>query len=695
MTLRAPSALGRVLLLVTVAALHPVPGLAQPAASPGGWDAPRAMELVRSAQARRTEQQVDPEMLNYRADARGYVYFILDQPESARQSLVRTDQVAVEVYWRAPNEVRQRIVGLRERSELPVRRLYYYLDRMTVVQDNFGDAIVIADGENVNNVPHPAAPGAEAEYQYRLADSLTLRLAGAPEPIRVFELHVRPRDPARPAVVGSMFLDAATGALVKLEFTFTRAAYTDRRLDHINVVLENGLWMGRFWLPHEQRLEIRREVPELDFPIGTIIRTRMQIGNYEFNQPLDPFIFYAPRVTVAPRAQREAFAFEREIDAERRLEGIGRPLQMDELRREARTLMREQALSGLPRNRLYLAGASDLFRYNRAEGAAVGIGATLTPAARVPLRVHGGWAFGPELAQLRLESEPRLAIASPSVSLFLNQPRDLGVGPAASGAINTLSSLFAGRDYRDLFRASGAALSYHPRLARHTTGEAGVRFESHRSLELSEERSLLTDTEFRPVREIDDGDYLGGWVALSRSGVWGDRSWWAEVRADGGQLSAEGERFTFVRPRLRMNAEQQWGWRESTMSLEAAGGFSAGELPRQSLYLIGGRGTVAGHGFREYGGGAFGTAGLTASTELYRPWLRGHLLAEAGWAGGEAGREALARWGGQPTGSVLTGVGGGFGIFYDLLRINTARGLGPDGRWEFWIEARRGFWDWL
>jgi len=116
------------------------PPVGEPATT-AEWNSPRATELLIRAQERRQLQQVDTAMLNYQADARGYVYFLLDHPESGRQNLVRTDQVAVDVYWRAPDEVRQHIVGWRERKELPVSRLHYYLDRLTVVQDNYGDGI--------------------------------------------------------------------------------------------------------------------------------------------------------------------------------------------------------------------------------------------------------------------------------------------------------------------------------------------------------------------------------------------------------------------------------------------------------------------------------------------------------------------------------------------------------------------------
>jgi hypothetical protein len=661
------------------------------------WNSARALELVARAQQRRAELRVDTAMLNYRADARGYVYFLLDHAESARQSLVRTDQVAVDVFWRAPNEVRQRIVGLRERKELPVSRLHYYLDRLTVVQDNFGDGIVIADGENVRDVPHPVAPNSATVYDFRLADSLALRLAGSPEPIRVYELNVRPKDSSRPAAIGSVFVDAASGSLVKLELTFTAAAYTDRRLDHINVVLENGLWRGRFWLPHEQQLEIRREMPELDFPVGTIIRTRMRIGNYRFNQELDPWVFFGPRVTAAPREEREAFAFEQEIDAERRLEGIGRPLQMAELRQEARVFVRRQPLSGLPRSRLHLAGASDLFRYNRAEGVAVGIGASITPAAALSMRVRGGWAFGPDLPQARIEIEPRIGVFQPGLTLFLHEPRDVGDQPAASGSVNTLSALIAGRDYFDLFTASGGKLALREPITPGTAAEAGLRVERHRSLDLSTTRSLLPSHGFRPVLPVDDGALFGGWLAVRRISLQGaDRAWQLEARADLGRLRSGGERFTFLRPKVRLELEQQWGWRESALTLDGTAGLVIGEIPRQSLFLIGGRGTVAGHPFRQHGGDTFATLRGMYSVDLHRPWLRGHLFAEAGYASVHgAGARAAELWGVGPTDRIIGGVGGGIGVFYDLLRLHTARGVGPDGRWEVWVEARRGFWEWL
>ena len=115
----------------------------------------------------------------------------------------------------------------------------------------------VLEGAEVDGVLHPAAPGALAYYDYRLADSLTLVL---PErELWVYKVEIRPRDLSGPGVVGAMYLERVHADIVRMEFTFTAASYLDPELDYLNVRLENVLWAGRFWLPFRQGLELRRE----------------------------------------------------------------------------------------------------------------------------------------------------------------------------------------------------------------------------------------------------------------------------------------------------------------------------------------------------------------------------------------------------------------------------------------------------
>src|SRR5690606_9532567 len=179
----APIALAAVLWLL------PAPGAGQ---SDGDWNSARALELIERARQRRASPEIGSALRNYRARANGYVYFYLDRESSDETTLVKVDQIALDVYWGAPNLTKQRIIGLRDVNRLP-NRMYYHLDHLTVVQNEFSDLIRLGDGDEVRDVPHPAAPGSEATYDFRLADSLTIQLPSSPEPVRVYEIEVRPR----------------------------------------------------------------------------------------------------------------------------------------------------------------------------------------------------------------------------------------------------------------------------------------------------------------------------------------------------------------------------------------------------------------------------------------------------------------------------------------------------------------------
>ncbi|HEX8690867.1 MAG TPA: hypothetical protein VF746_00385 [Longimicrobium sp.] len=664
----------------------------------GGWNAARALDLVRRAQERRAVALSDTGLVDYQADARGFIYFYLDRRDIDERTLVKTDQVALEVLWKAPDRTKQRIVGLRDQKTLPTN-IRYHEDHLTVVQDNFGDLIRLGDGDEVRDVLHPAAPNSLGFYDFRLADSLAIRLPGNQEPVRVYQVQVRPKDPSQPALLGSIYLDQRAGDIVRMEFTFTAASYVDRQLDYINISLDNGLWKGRFWLPNQQRVEIRRQLPELGFPAGGVIRGNMRIENYRFNQGLPDALFAGRRVVSVPDRQRRAFAFEQPIDAELKEEGIGPEVELAEVRRQAAELIRRRMLSGLPGTRLDVPAASTIARYNRAEGPAFGFGVRSTPREQVALSLEGGWAFGPMhplgAAEATL-TRPRLRITG---GAYLNQPRDVGVGPVISGAMNSLTSLVAGRDYTDLFYATGGALRLERPLGRGWQLGVGARAEDHESAAFEADVSAFGD--FRPVREIDEGLLLGGSLALSRGSPAGKAvAWSAALAADGGRLLGDDDAgvgdFTFVRPRLDLGYARRWSPRDARLEVGLAAGTAFGDLPREGLYLIGGRGTVPGYAFRAYGGDKFATLRATYSADLAAPFVRGRLLGAAGWADvGSVGRPSLLLWGAETARDPLFSVGAGVGIFYDILRVDFARGLTDAGRWELIIEANPSFWDFL
>src|SRR5205814_2059943 len=101
---------------ILLALLAPA-GLAGQAAE--AWNDPRALELIERARQVRQSTAVDPELRSYQATATGHVFFLVDRPNVEDRTLIKADQIALQVYWRAPRDTKQRIVGLRDRKVLP------------------------------------------------------------------------------------------------------------------------------------------------------------------------------------------------------------------------------------------------------------------------------------------------------------------------------------------------------------------------------------------------------------------------------------------------------------------------------------------------------------------------------------------------------------------------------------------------
>jgi hypothetical protein len=660
----------------------------------GAWNSERALELIGRTQERRATTHADTTLRNYRADAHGFVYFYLDRKETEERTLVKVDQVALEVYWGAPDRTKQRIMGLRDESRLP-NRMHYHLDHLTVVQDEFGDAIRLGDGDEVQDVTHPAAPGATAVYDYRLSDSLTLRLPGAPEPVRVYQLDVRPKRFSAPGFVGAVYVDRASAAIVRMTFTFTPASYVDKRLDYIHLALDNGLWDGRHWLPHEQRIEIRRQLPELDFPAGGVIRGVMRISGYDFNIALPDGFFAGHPVVAMPPSMRQAYPFPRELYDDLDAEGLLPPPELAELRQRAAELVEGRYLSGLPRLRLHLPDASGALRYNRTEGIFLGGGALYTVAPGTQFELRGGYGFG--AARPQAEALLRRSAGPNTLRLrgFAGVPRDMGVRPGAAGALNTLAAAFTGSDYLDPYRATGAAAGWERRLTGAWRLQLDGHAERHRSAQLAEDGALFDRAAtFRPVRPVAEGTLLGGSAALRRLAERGvDAGWSAGLRVEAGSFEGDG----FALPTVEAGAHRRTADRATTLEVRAEAGTSLGTPPPQRLFLLGGPGTLPGYDYRSSGGNRYALADAVISREVLGPWVRVRALGALGWSGFTDGAAPPAAWDAPglriaPTDGVRASAGFGVGVVWDILRVDMVRGLNG-GAWRGVVSVNPELWD--
>jgi len=642
------------------------------------WNDDRVLELVRRARLLRRSTVVDTALRAYHAEARGYVYFFIDRPDSDEQTLVKADQVALELFWKAPNQTWQRIVGLRDKKVLPTN-IRYHLDHLTVVQDDFGDLIRLGDGDEVSQVRHPLSPGAPAIYDFRLADSLSLRYGGGSEEVRVYEILVRPKDPDRPGFIGSVYVDRATAAIVRMNFTFTPASYVDPYLDYIRISLDNSLWMGKYWLPYRQEAELRRELPQLDFLAGSIIRGRFEIGGYEFNPLLPPGSYTGQRVSAAPPAQREAFPFERGLFDDLEQEGLAPTPSLDEIRAQARQVMADRALSGLSPYRLHFRSASDAVRYDRAEGLFLGAGVQLRPRPDVQLRLSAGYAMEGEQASFAATATGEPASLVPVLDVYWNDLRDMGTFMGTAPILASLGTALGGEDYRDPYFARGMRLTLrgpHPGEG----PELSLRWERHASAE----NVLGGDT--RPVGPAVEG--ILGSVALTMP---------VELRGGGratltGAVGRLGDR-TFG----TALAQAEWRLDRPDRAWQFRGRLAAGaatlRTPVQELYRLGGRGTLPGYDFRTFVGRRFWLARVEGSHPLLPPWVGFRTFATLG-ATQLAGATLPDGWVARDSGGLRASVGAGLSFGWDVLRLDAARGL-RDGRWEVIFSVDPRFTPWL
>src|SRR2546425_8679921 len=214
----------RVLLLAVLPALPLAVSAAQT------WNTPAAVDLAQRAIARRTRAAADTALRDYKAQAHGFLFFLGQFGEGLTEPprLVKADQLELEVYWKAPALSKQRVIGWRDRAELPTD-INYHRDHLGIVQNNFGSAIRLGEGDEVRDVPHPLAPGGTDLYDFALGDTTAIELSQ--RAVRVVALRVRPKNFNGAAIVGTLFVDAASAELVRMAFNFTPKAYLDPQLE--------------------------------------------------------------------------------------------------------------------------------------------------------------------------------------------------------------------------------------------------------------------------------------------------------------------------------------------------------------------------------------------------------------------------------------------------------------------------------
>ena len=469
------------------------------------WNDSATTALIARAVARRARAQADSGLRDFEAVAHGFVFFLGQLGEGLAEppKLIKADQLALEVYWKTPGRSKQRIIGWRDRLDLPTE-IQYHRDHLGIVMNGFGDRISIGGGDEVRDVLHPLAPGAMRVYDYALSDSLTIALPQ--RTVRVYEVLVRPKRPDTPAVVGTLYLDAEQGELVRMRFEFTKSAYRDPSLEDIAVTLDNALWNGRWWLPRHQEIEIRRRATWLDVPARGIIRGQWEIGDYRFNVGLSDTLFTWPEIVAAPPAVRRRYPWPQTLDEAIAQSAGQQTVDLQSVRAAVGKLVSEQALSGLPALRPGAASFSDIAHVNRVEGLAVGMGGVWRVRGRgLELKAWGSYGASDHRFKGRVAVQHVVGRAAVRLEAA-RAVHDVGDEPLIAPLLNSLAAQEWGHDYGDYVLRDRVAVA-----VRRPAGGALIELSGawERTTSLATRATPVTGA-YRPNPPLGAGAY---WVA--------------------------------------------------------------------------------------------------------------------------------------------------------------------------------------
>lgn len=680
-------------------------GLAAPAAAAAqSWDTPAVEALLDRAAQRRAAN--DSTLRAWSAEAAGTLQFLVDLGDlgfGAR--VVKVDQLASVLQWRQPGRTEQRIVGRRDTLVLP-GDVGFYRDRYGVITNNLGDRVVLGDGNDVRDLPHPLSAAGRARHGFALVDSLALSLPNGRR-MEVYEILLRPRADDAPAMVGSLYLARETGDVVRLAVTFTRAAVLDARIERLSLVLENLLVEGRYWLPFRQQLEVVRKETWLDFPVRGIVRGRWDVCCHDVIAdtatrelaPLPPggrVMLANPGTTVriAPPDELSRHEWDDAISgALDEADALASEAEVREVQARAEELVSQAALD---RTSAGIGGRSlsDFARFNRVEGVGLGIGGRVPVAPGWTLGALVGYGFSDERVKLSaaLRWRPRTSLA---IKAFGERRyREAGDVAETSGLRSSLGALLVGDDNTNPYEVLGGGLGAEIDL--------GVRLRLELSATVEEQSPLAVNASplggsfgpTIPALELTtarlDALLRHGPTAGPLGGRW---SWRVAFRTAFVDPRGSGADGGYVR--LAGAAEWQRPLGRPTLVLgTAVGGVAGGLVPEQELVRFGGITTGPGYSFHAFAA----RYAWSQRAELRVPvpfpsvaLLRyGHApphmtLAPYGHLVCVAERNAGAD-GCNPS------LGLAAMFLFDLLRFDLAYGFNQGGGWRFGVDVGRVFW---
>lgn len=719
------------------------------ATPPGGDYASEALRRL-VAEAATANRRVPPALRAYRAHMESELALLVQRPEG-EEGAVSVEQVASEVRWWRGGELEQRVVGYRAQTAAPVPSALTFLRQSWAVPVLYGNRVVLFFGldsaaearrgarrrrrrdDGVVAV-HPLAEDRDSVYRYSGGDTVvTLRSGGRAIPL--VRVRVEPARALRArtlAFSGELELDAVRRQLVRMRGRFLvvggRRGIGARLRDGAliqsaaYVELVNAEVERDYWLPAYQRIEGVAAVPVLGAG-RSAFRVVSRFRGYALTVGPDsmPDERGAAGDTMIARPHGLSFAGRDSVDRyggwERALGGETAATRSGDFadlapdawraRRDPWVALRAQRLS-------------ELFHYNRVEGAYTGVALTAGLGAREPgltLRGATGWAWAEQTTRGQLGAELRRGrwAYGAGWGRALDMTNDF-VSPFDSTA--ALAALLGSQDEYDYVDRHFALLSA-TRLFTSGSAPGGRRavlraeggIVSDRAEERRTRRGLLpVSGGFRENRGVTPGRYGRATLTLDfdpdvtaefvRPGVGGR----LRYTVGAGDLD-------FRRAEGRLVARATRG--PVTYAARLEGGVVTSDAPPpQQLFELGGTQRLSGYDYKEFAGDQAASAGVIVMRAL--PFWRSPLRVrrffyfpapapalavalESGWveASNDAARNAVRLLGervdpatgaavpiSRPTDGVRTSVELGVRFFGGSIGVGIARPVDRGARWR-------------
>lgn len=709
-----------------------------PALAASAFRDARASTLLGMARKSRLEQ--DSSITGYDATTYERMSVGLGFRRIGRERLLMRAERAARVVWSRNHPASVEILGKREvmpmlegvgDAELEMDGhvpIPYYPGRETLW---VGSGIAKADIDE-GEIIHPLARGAEAYYTYSTGDSVSFRLPGG-RTISIRELVVRPRAPKWNVALGSLWFDVSNARLVRAVFRlaepmdiwaiadeetkeegdgppkWVKGMISPLRAQVNAVTVEYGLHEGRFWMPRVQALDGSAQAGMFRVPFKMEQSFKYASVNGSQPAPVQIAVEDTARDSVS-RATRlarrraecshggarmrtvrsyensmpivvttpcDTTVLAKSSELPKSIYDDGEELfgvkERDALIEEALTLSAQPGW--IPQKPVYTYGLSQT-RYNKVEALSTGIairqtlgqGYTARASARIGI---GDWQPNAELGMWRSNGRSTLGLNAYRRLASANDFQD----PFGFGA--SLSALLFGRDEGFYYRTLGIELAGTPNDSASSSWRLFAEHQSDakRKTNFSIARTLGADG-FDDNIDADNGNFAG--IAAEKHGTRGlDPHGFRMFGAVRGEAAAGDMSFA----RALFDVTMSNGLtRKLDGAITLSAGMSAGEVPVQRLWYLGGSQSVRG----QAAGAAIGNAFWMGRVELGSSFVgaRPVVFYDIGWAGNRADF--------GERGKRISGAGVGASFMDGLVRFDLARGITPENKVtaNLYVEAR-------